>query len=198
MIKKLLTLFFFLVLSNSTHAQDSDNEFKKSNPIIYFEGFGGPTVVKNVGISGGLELNYQSGKSLFSLRFTNAVGYTKKGDFIIFPAYRKSEDFKEYGFLYGRRWLYNNHSYSISAGISYNSLELSIIIDERGRHYEKYKYLYGVPFEANYKWFYSKKRSSVGYNILIPSVGVKFFGNISEYSFVGVGVTVGFGLSKKY
>ncbi|MGO4771073.1 hypothetical protein ACEN2I_05380 [Flavobacterium sp. W22_SRS_FK3] len=179
--------------------QNDDLETKeKLNPVIYLEGFGGPAIVQNVGIVGGVEINYQYQKSLFSFRFTNAVGYTKQEDFIIFPTYRKSEDFKEYSFLYGRRWLYTNHSYSISAGISYNNLELSVIIDEEGNHYEHTKYLYGVPFEANYKWFYRKKKSNLIYNILIPSVGVKFFGNIGECSYVGAGVCVGFGLSKNY
>jgi hypothetical protein len=47
---------------------------------------------------------------------------------------------------------------------------------------------------------YRKKKSKLIYNAMIPSVGVKLFGHIGIYSFAGVGVSVsvGFGLSKKY
>lgn len=196
----LLSLFFVLVFSNFVLGQETSNLEKeeKTNPIIYIEGFGGPAVVKNIGIAGGAELNYQTGKSLFTFRFTNAVGYARvEGDYIIMPKRYKREDFKEYALLYGRRWLSSNHSYSVSLGISRNNLEIATrdLDDNRFLRDENY---YGVPFEANYKWFYSKKKPTLLYYILIPSVGVKFYGNIGKYAFVGAGVTFGFGLNKKY
>lgn len=197
---KLLRILFMLFVSNAILGQKAESlEIeKKSNPIIYFEGFGGPSVVQNIGVAGGLELNYQIEKSLFSLRFANAAGYTKLADYLILiPHYYKSEDYKEYSFLYGRRWLSTNHSYSISGGISYNDLELASR-DSEGKRIAHYENFYGVSFEANYKWFYKKRKSRLVYNAMIPSVGVKLFGNIGEYAYAGVGVTVGFGLSKKY
>jgi hypothetical protein len=202
MIKKLLQVVFLFVFINTLHSQQiPDSDIKKSNPIIYFEGFGGPTIGQSVGISGGLELNYQTGESLFTFRFTNAVGYSERGDnYIIMPRYYKSEDNKEYALLYGRRWLSPNHSYSISVGVSRNNLEMKKLetIDPEASFSFKSQSFYGVPFEANYKWFYSKKKSKLIYNAIIPSVGVKLFGNFGKYSFFGAGVTVGFGLSKKY
>jgi hypothetical protein len=199
-VKKTLKIVFAFVLSNSMFSQQtSDVKLKEdSNSIIYIEGFGGPSVVKNVGVSGGVELNYQFGKSLFSFRYTNSAGYTRKSNIVIvFPAYYKSEDNSEYALLYGRRWLMDNHSYSVSTGISYNNLELAVK-DIDGNRFAHYENFWAVPFEANYKWFYRKKKSKLIYNAMIPSVGVKLFGHIGTYSFAGVGVSVGFGLSKKY
>jgi hypothetical protein len=65
-------------------------------------------------------------------------------------------------------------------------------------NYFKSKSYVGLPFEANMKWFASKKRSKVIWDILIPSGGVKIFGNISKRSFVGLGGTFGIGFNKKY
>lgn len=45
---------------------------------------------------------------------------------------------------------------------------------------------------------FTQKRSNLIYNVLIPSVGIKLFGDIGKYTFVGVGVSVGFGLCKHY
>ncbi|MEN2400209.1 hypothetical protein GKZ90_0010500 [Flavobacterium sp. MC2016-06] len=200
MIKKLLKIIFVFILSSPMFSQQANDAEanENSNPIIYVEGFGGPTVVKNIGISGGVELNCQSGKSLFSFRYINAVGYRQREEnYIIAPRFYKSEDTKEYALLYGGRWLSDNHSYSISAGISRVNMEWAVrdLDDVRHGYYENF---YAVPFEANYKWFYSKKKSNLIFNAMIPSVGVKLFGSIGEYSFVGVGVTVGFGFSKHY
>ncbi len=208
MVKKLLKIVFVLVFVSSAKAQQTnDSELRSSNPIIYFEGFGGPTIGQSVGISGGLELNYQTEKNLFTFRFTNAVGYSERSDnYIIMPRYYKSEDNKEYALLYGKRWLSSNHSYSVSVGVSRNNLEMKKLIESIDpEEFDSEKVFsgksisyYGVPFEANYKWFYSKKKSRLIYNAIIPSVGVKLFGNFGKYTFIGAGVTVGLGLSKKY
>lgn len=199
MTLKLLRILFVLFFSNAMLGQQNqDVEKEIQNPIIFIEGFGGPAVVQNIGIAGGAELNYQTGKSLFTFRFTNAVGYDRiDGDYIIMPKYYKAQDNKEYALLYGRRWLSRNHSYSISAGISRNNLEMVTINLEENR-FVRYENYYGVPFEANYKWFYSKKKPKLYYYILIPSVGFKIFGNIGKYGFAGAGVTLGFGLNKHY
>lgn len=195
---KLLTLLAVLTFCSVAAQQNSDSELEKSNPIIYIDIFGGGAVLHHGGVGGGFELNYQYKKNLFSARYTNASGYTRDENIVlIIPDYYRSENIYEYALLYGRRWLWTNHSYSISAGISRNNLELAFRDLENNRHV-RYKNFYGVPFEANYKWFYKRKKSKIIYNAMIPSVGVKLFGNIGEYSFVGAGVTVGFGFSKRY
>ncbi|WP_431243133.1 hypothetical protein ACQ9BO_26725 [Flavobacterium sp. P21] len=197
----LLSLFFVLVFSNFVLGQETSNLEKeeKTNPIIFFEGFGGPSVVKNLGVSGGVGLNYQLGESLFTFRYINSAGYRRKNDgaVIIAPSVYKSEDNVELALMYGRRWVKEHHSYSISAGISRNNLELESR-DLDGIRTVSTIGFYGFPFEANYKRFYSKKRSNLIYNVLIPSVGFKLFGDIGKYTFVGVGVSVGFGLCKHY
>lgn len=205
MIRKLLVIFFVLLISNSILGQVTEEieSREKSNPIIYLESFGGFSVVQSAGFAGGFELNYQTGKSLFTARYTNAAGYSQRVDddvIVIISRYDKTEDYKEYAVLYGIRWLRRNHSYSISAGISRNNLEL-ISRDFSGEEFMRFvenKNFYSVPFEANYKWFYSKKKSKLVYYALIPSVGLKLFGNIGKYSFAGVGITLGLGLNKKY
>ncbi|CAM3682296.1 hypothetical protein [Flavobacterium chungbukense] len=80
MKRKLLNLFFVLVFSNFVSGQEASNlELKeKTNPIIFFEGFGGLSVVKNLGVSGGVGLNYQMGESLFTFRYINSAGYRRK------------------------------------------------------------------------------------------------------------------------
>jgi len=199
MIKNLLRILLVLIFSNSMQAQQVEDAeaIEKSNPIIYAEIFGGFAVVQNTGLAGGGELNYQTGKSLFSLRYTNAVGYTQmEGTYI--PGFNKTEDNNEFALLFGRRWLKENHSYSLSVGINYNSFELIKRDEEGNRHSTINKYFYGVPFEANYKWFYSKRRAHLVFNTMIPSVGIKLFGSIAKNTFVGVGITLGFGLHKEY
>ncbi|MDQ6471950.1 hypothetical protein RB619_14965 [Flavobacterium sp. LHD-80] len=199
MNRTLLWIFLAFVFSNSVSGQEASNLEKeeKTNPIIYFEGFGGFAVARNIGLAGGAELNYQTGKNLFSFRYTNAVGYTQKEENYIVPAFDKEEDLNEVALMYGRRWLKENHSYSISAGLNYSSIDL-INRDFDGNRNSNNKYFYGVPFEANYKRFYSKRRTNLIFNMMIPSVGFKLFGSIAKYSFVGVGVTLGFGLPKDY
>ncbi|TDO77326.1 hypothetical protein EV143_10488 [Flavobacterium chryseum] len=206
MIKKLHKIILFFVLSNSIYGQQTnDVELKeKSNPIIYAELFLGFANMNHFGFTGGLELNYQYKKSLFSFRYANAAGYISNGitPFFPVPTYYKSEDNNEYAILYGRRWMSDRRSFSISTGVSCNNLDSKRrFIDEEAETYgfvQKYETFYGVPFEVNYKWFYKKKRSKLIYNALIPSIGAKLFGNFSKNSYIGVGLSVGLGFSKEY
>lgn len=195
MIKKLL-IIFILMLSNSIYAQETnENQVKeKSNPIIYGEFFGGFVGMKHFGFAGGGELNYQYKKSLFTLRYSHETGYVKKDSVF---AFKNVEDNDEYAVLYGRRWLRNSHSFSISAGISSNNLKLAHK-DSDDTYYYQYKRFYGVPFEANFKWFKPKRKSNLILNAITPSVGLKVFGSISKNTFVGVGLILGLGLNKEY
>lgn len=198
MVTNLPRALFVLVFFNSMQGQQTAyTELKeKSNPIIYAEVFGGFAVVQNIGVAGGGELNYQIEKNLFSFRYTNAVGYTRKENYIV-PTYDKIADNNEFALMYGRRWLKESHSYSVSAGLNYSSFEF-INRDSDNNRYSNYKYFYGVPFEANYKWYYSKRRSNLIFNMMIPSVGIKLFGSIARNTFVGIGLTLGIGLPKDY
>lgn len=196
MIKKLLRVLFVFVVSNSMFAQQTDDKIpsEKKNPIIFAEAFGGPSAMEHAGFAGGFELNYQYKKSLFSVRYIHATGYKKRDS--VFSFYNV-EDNDEFTLLYGKRWSTVNRSFSVSTGISHNNLILTKRDEDFNRHLS-YDTFYGVPFEASFKWFYPKKRSHLIYNTLIPSIGMKLFGNISKRSYVGIGFSFGFGLSKEY
>ncbi|MBP1224144.1 hypothetical protein [Flavobacterium sp. 1355] len=193
MVKKLLKVIFVLIFTNSIYAQESNHiELKeKSNPIVYAEAFGGFSCMDHFGLIGGGELNYQYKKDIFSFRYSHLAGYVKRDSVFSFA---NVEDNDEYALLYGKRWSNNSHSFSVSAGVSSNNLKLT------SRDFDNFQYerFYGMPFEANFKWFYPKRKSHLIYNALIPSIGIKFFGTISKHTFVGVGLSLGFGFSKKY
>ncbi|MCI9843758.1 hypothetical protein [Flavobacterium pectinovorum] len=201
MIKKLLQIVVALTFSVSLCAQEKDTiQFVKTgSPILYFELFGGISVIKDFGYTGGFELNYQYKKSLFSFRYSDvkSIKEDKEKRLLIIPYYFASENIKEYALLYGIRNVKQKTSFSISAGISHNYLTKTLK-DNEGNFYLRSESYVGFPFEANMKWFSLKKRSKMIWNVLIPSGGVKLFGNISERSFIGLGGTFGIGLNKKY
>lgn len=200
MIKKLLRIFLLFAISNSIFGQQTeDTEIQKSNPIIYVEGFAGGALVPNIALAAGAELNFQYKKSLFSFRYTEVQGYKKNETIPFFPVptYYTSTYINEYALLYGLRWVKEKSSFSFSAGISYSNYK-AIDRDEDYNYTNTYNTYGGVPFELNWKWFGADKRSRPLWNILIPSGGVKVFGNISKGGFIGVGGTIGLGLNKHY
>lgn len=209
-IQLLLSLIFLMFINIVNAQQIDETEQKKKNPIIYAEMFGGGIVMNQAGLGGGFELNYQYKKNLFSFRYTNVVGYIEEEykRAFLFPRVYVAEDNLEYAFLYGRRWMNHHRSFSISTGISCNNMDIRrrIYVETNNEEGQTYKYtynsnyetFYGVPFEANFKWFYPKKKSRLIYNALIPSIGLKVFGNISKHTYAGVGLSIGFGLSREY
>jgi hypothetical protein len=196
-----IKLFLVFIFATSVFGQQVDYvELKnKSNPIIYIEGFGGISAISDIGVAGGVELSYQYKKNLFTFRYIDITGFKQEivSPILPIPIYYETKNDKEYALLYGLRWLQNNHSYSLSAGISYNHFNWNdkYIDDNSFVNQENY---FGFPFEANVKWFHSKKRSKLISDVVIPSVGIKIFGNISKNSFLGVSVSIGFGLHKTY
>ncbi|MFB9077483.1 hypothetical protein ACFFLS_18455 [Flavobacterium procerum] len=198
MAKKLLKIIFVLLLSNLTYAQESNDIGlkEKKNPIIYAEAFGGFSYMNYFGLAGGGEVNYQYKKSLFTLRYSHFSGYVKKDSVFVF---QNAQDNDEYAVMYGRRWIKNSHSFSVSTGISSNNLKITSKDFENNRNY-RYERYYAVPFEVNFKWFKPKRKrkSNLVLNAVTPSVGFKVFGAISKNTFAGVGLIIGFGLNKEY
>lgn len=161
------------------------------------------------GFSGGGELNYQVGRSLFSAR---VVGNLKLGakainlsPFTAIPTIDRKSASEEYSALYGLRVVRNGHSLSVSTGISHNSFT-EWHQDESNESFKVSSSYAGVPFELNVKWFKAEKRRFRIYG-LIPvgkktsfggSLGFKLFGNISKHSYAGLGATYGLGYHKKY
>lgn len=198
MMKKLLKIIFVLLISKSAYSQEI-NEVKlkeKSNPIIYAEAFGGFSCMDYFGFAGGGEVNYQYKKSLFTLRYSHLAGYIKRDSVFSF---QNVQDNDEYALMYGRRWIKNSHSFSVSTGISSNNLKTTSRDLENTRYF-RYERYYAIPFEINFKWFKPKRKrqSNLILNAITPSVGFKIFGAISKNTFAGVGLTLGLGLNKEY
>ncbi len=180
----------------------------KTNPVLYAElGFG----TAAAGISGlefNTSFNYQHNKSLFTFRLAGIKSYTITAappySFVIFPEFRDAGSLGEIGLLYGRRIVRRGHSFSISAGLSYNNRAYEFYSNNTGQSLQ-YRYA-GVPFEMNILWFKARK---LRYHIygLVPvgkptafghSFGFKFSGNVSQHSYAAFGFVFGFGWHKEY
>jgi hypothetical protein len=203
----LLSLFF----GNSLFAQDS-LEIKKTNPIIFTELYFGTAGGDNGGLwLLGYNINYQfNKKDLLTARFSGLLGYYENY-FLPHPMIaeifsQRREVQREYAILYGKRWLSDNFSFSLSTGISYVDRDYYQKVED---YHEKLNHQYlGVPLELNIKWFKAEKSRFRAYYGLIPigkrkisfgrSVGFKLTANIAKNNYVGLTFTYGFGWHKKY
>jgi len=189
----------FLVLLFLPFSLFSQNDSIKKTPILYGELTYGITRDFNDGVKflvGG-EFNYQYKNHLFSFRY---VENTEAKSFLIFVPIVLNKS-QEYAGLYGKRWIEDGTSYSFSVGLSTN--KYSVI--ENDEVISSYKY-FGVPYEANIKWFKSHKKRYRIYG-LFPvgkptsfgrSFGIKLVGNFSKRSYVGIGLVYGLGIHKQY
>jgi len=206
MRKTIIILITLFSLSIYSQEKTENNE-----PIIFGEFiFGGAGEIKGKGgfLLGG-ELNYQFKSNLFSIRYLEHIQLETDAVFLSpftpFPIIREKINHKEIGLLYGKRWIYDGSSLSVSGGLSLNKYSNKITDENNERINIKNNYI-GLPFEVNFKWFKSKKKRYRIYGI-IPvgkptsfgrNFGFKLVGNISKNSFVGFGIVYGFGIHKKY
>lgn len=213
---KVILIFFALsYLALNAIAQDSLNvdnarhlKQTKTNPIIYSDLHFGWSFLGATGIYGGVNINYQYKKNLFTLRYNTIADLAGRDPQLkklqIF-AVENQGHYDEYGILYGRRYLTNTRGLSFSAGASFNY---------RVRKYPKadggktitYAYYPGLPFEFNVNWFKGRKRRFRIYHI-IPvgeptafgaSIGFKLQGNVSKNPYLALGVVYGLGMFKHY
>ncbi|WP_047549706.1 hypothetical protein [Psychroserpens sp. Hel_I_66] len=208
-MKILLVAIIFLSSISFCHSQkEQDSIPNKTNPIIYSELYFGLAGGKGIGLVVGGELNYQNKNDLFTVRYGYQTFATFGGTslgFIGIPSIETTLNNHEIGLLYGQRYVKDGHSFSFSGGISTN-----YSIGEQRNNEELLKqsqqYL-GFPFEINIKWFKKAKKRFRAYYGLIPigkptsfgrSFGFKLYGNISKYSYAGIGINYGFGWHKKY
>jgi hypothetical protein len=181
---------------------------KKENPIVFAEGFFGGAWGNTGGFAAGVNLNYQLHRSLFSFRYCENVkfnSYVNTIGLIALPTLTLYSDMEEASILYGWRFIQNAHSLSFSLGVSYSNLSYRPKNDYQAE-YSTANYI-GLPYEFNIKWFKPvKKRYGIFYG-LIPvgrpvsfghSFGLKIYGNISRYSYVGFGISYGLGWHKEY
>ena len=95
--------------------------------------------------------------------------------------------------------------YNFSRGIFTNKY-IKGFKNENNEWFQEKKNFIGFPFEFNVKWFKNNKSKYKIYEI-IPvgketglgnSIGFKLLGNISQHSFIGVGIVMGIGYHKEY
>jgi len=212
-------LFIVFLIPFVVKGQIKENDSLKldtSNPIIFGEMLMGVGSSENFGFVLGASLNYQRQKHLYTIRYTGfdalELSKIKSGSIshlLIFPAYVDVEKINEYSFLYGRRHIYDNVSFSYSSGIGIAYRQERQYIEDLDKYSDWISETnFGIPIELNIKWFKSRKqRLRIPYG-LIPvgnkkiafgrSIGFKLFGHISKNSYVGLGLTWGFGIHKDY
>ena len=201
-------VFLFFVFYKSV-AQDSlaTKPVDVTNPILFTEFYGGVAGGSSGGFFGGLNLNYQTKNNLYTARYTGVINPRLTAVLFIIPAFITDETITEYAFLFGKRYIYNNHSLSYSGGVSIVNRRFLIDYPNNLNLYESQNNI-GFPFEVNIKWFKRAKKPYRIYYGLIPigkrkvgfgqSVGFKLVGNISKTYFVGVGLNMGVGWHKIY
>lgn len=209
--KAVLLLFLFHL---NSFGQDSivSKISNKSNPILFSEFYFGGAGSDNGGLwLLGYNLNYQfNDKDFLTARFSGLLGiydnYTLLAPTLILPFSDRKETQQEYALLYGKRWVKENVSFSISSGVSHTDRVYYKKVDE---YYEKLNQDYfGIPIELNVKWFKAEKSRFRAYYGLIPigsrrvsfgrSIGFKITGNFAKNDYLGLAVTYGFGWHKNY
>lgn len=203
MKRKLIYLTIYLGFFATFSAQ-------KTNPIIFADfgiGIGNDMTAKG-GFLFYSSLNYEKNKNLITVRYSqlNELGFdVVPVAFIAFPLVTNDVNAKEIAIMYGRRYTKENFSFSFSGGISTNIYEQNLKTED-GNYLKQNTNYIGLPLEFSIKWF---KREKSPYRIygLIPvgkptalgnSIGFKLIGNISQHSYIGLGLDFGIGYHKEY
>ena len=186
---------------------------QRKEPVIYGEIIGGfsKTTDHSEWLYGG-DVNYKINKVLISARmvenyyqFVTIAMIPRELMLLLFPLVEGPKYLDDYSVLVGYVKTEDDFSFSFSAGISYNTYSQHFTT-EAGNRYVIDDHFWGIPLEANIKWF---KKDKEPYKILgvIPvgnptsfgnSIGFKLLGNISKKSYVGLAVVVGIGIHKEY
>ena len=208
---KKIALFVILLSVLNSYSQE---KIKNNEPILFADVIvgGGSEINGEGGLLLGGSLNYQHNKNLFTVRVQlyalNKIEPELVPFVVAFPVFIRNRS-TEVGVLYGNRWIYDGSSLSVSGGISTNTYTNRFVNDSGEvlgaiKPIED-KYI-GFPLEVSFTLFKKRKKP---YHLLrlIPvgrptsfghSVGIKLVGNISKNSFVGIGITMGLGIHKKY
>ncbi len=198
-------MLLFFTYANSQHKKSKD-------PILFFEfvlGGAREFKPKTGGLLTGLTLKHEINQHLYTVRYINykqsELDFATGGFVVIIPL-KRQKIHREIGLLYGRKWNYYDTSFSVSAGISFNSYKDKIYL-KKSETIKDLSNSVGIPLEINLKFFKGRKTPFRAFFGLIPSqkptafgrsVGLKLVANISKHSFVGLGVTYGFGNHKNY
>ena len=161
------------------------------NPILFTEIYGGVAGGSSGGFFGGLNLNYQTKNNLYTTRYTGLVNLKLTPLLFIIPAYITYETINEYAFLFGKRHIYDNHSFSYSGGVSIVNRNFLTDYPNNLKLYSDQN-SFGFPFEVNIKWFKRAKKPYRIYYGLIP-IGKRKVGFGQS-----VGLNMGVGWHKIY
>ncbi len=180
----------------------------KTNPIIFGEGYFGAALAGLSGYYLGANFNYQVKNSLLTFRVSTIPDLDLKilSPIIPLPYFVDNGHADEYSLLYGLRKVKNGHSFSFSAGVSYNYRLVSTYDNNNQFLYQNQHNYAGLPFELNIKWF-KKDKSRYRIYYVFPvgkptgfgrSFGLKLSGNVSKYSYLAIGLVGGLGYHKHY
>lgn len=194
-----ILLLSLILTSITVQSQEQlDSISKKSNLILFAEANFGYSYFSKDAFHGGLSLNFQKGKDLFTFRFLQNDHVEKIEWFLIFPISEQRERYNEFSLLYGKRYIKEGHAFHFSGGVSYNTLE-----NVNGNLVSKSSF-FGFPIGVGIHWFPSEKERFRLFG-LIPvgkptrfarSTGFKLNANIAKTSYVGVALTLGLGFHK--
>ncbi len=203
-----ITINLFLLLIGFTCIGENafSQKINEKNPIIYLEETSGGGFGSAGGFGFGLGVNYQVNQHLFTARYiaTARLRVGVAAPIVPIPILKVKNTLEEAAILYGVRFVEGGEAYSFSLGASYN--DYYQYYARAGNVDEKNDTYFGVPFEANMKWFKGKKERFRIYG-LIPvgkptalggSIGFKLFGNVSRHSYAGIGLSLGIGYHKVY
>lgn len=197
------TNFVFIIVFTAISFVGFSQE--KTNPIVFLDANVGYAGGSSSGFINGASFNYQKSNDLFTIRTSQLIdsdlGYISP--YLPLPIFDVKETIIEYGLLYGKRYVYENRSFSFSAGIATIDRQLESK-DNSTQEFSRKPLSIGFPFEVNIKWFNSEKEKYRIYG-LIPvgkptsfanSFGFKLIGDISKTSFIGIGLSFGIGYHK--
>ena len=206
-MKNYLTLFLLLIGLTLSSQNNANSTKLKTAPILYTSILGGWSGGHEVeGLTLSVDLNYQINKDLFTFRTLHIAEKNNDVNFfealLIIPIFSGGDSVNEYALLYGKRFIFNSSALSFSAGISSNLIKYTNNTSIKVRD----TYV-GIPWEVNWHLFKGrKKRFRLLYGI-IPvgkptsfgrNIGVKLYGNIGKFNYIGIGITSGIGWHKKY
>lgn len=214
-MKKLLFTCIILCFLQNSYSQNTLNTNKtstpkKDNPILFLDvlvGFGG-AFNEFSGFDAGVSANYQNENNLYTFRYNHIEEIKTKVIQIGYgavPVFATDHTNDEYALLYGKRYIFNNTAVSFSGGPGLYSYTQNLE-DNTGDIYEKTSSHISFAYEITIKWFKGKRKPYRIYNIIPVSkptsfghgIGFKLVGNFSKYSYIGFGLSYGWGWHKKY
>lgn len=176
------------------------------NPVVFADVSAGHAWGRAGGFAGGASASFQWGRHLLTGRFTGTtkIDAAILSPFVPIPVFTQRQSMEEVAALYGWRFVQRSQAWSVALGLSHATLRRN---HKAGTAFITVKQFYfGLPVEANIKWFKAKKERFRIYG-LFPvgrptgfggSFGVKLSGSISANSFAALTLSFGAGFHKKY